>query len=262
MAWSRALILSKFIALAAHFSISLVLVGGALALMWFVWFPAPLFVTDGGGIGLKLLVLVDVVLGPLLTFIVFNPAKSRQAIAFDLACIAVLQFAAFGYGLFNIHSVRVQAVAFYEGKFHAVTADSFQQQEIDPASWQLLGPHAPYLVQVREPANDSEMTGVAAFGMTTDLLPQHLQFLYAPYTATAASRWSHGWTLDELRSQHPQVAEAAQTWLARQARAKTQVRFFRVSGFYASAVMVIDHQGYWLGGFAGDLPIKSAKKPD
>jgi len=260
MAWNRALIFSKCKALAAHLSISLLLVGGALAMMWFVWFPAPLFATDGGGIGLKLLVLVDVVLGPLLTFIVFNPAKNRRAMVFDLACIAAFQFAAFGYGLFNIHSVRVQAVAFYEGEFHAVTADSFQQQEIDPQSWQALGPRAPYLVQVREPANDSEMTGVAAFGMTTGLLPQQLQFLYVPYAATAASQWPQGWTLDELRSQQPLVAELAQAWLTKHSRAETEVRFFRVSGFYASAVMVIDDQGRWLGGFAGELPIKATKK--
>ena len=52
MTWNRSLLLAKIRALGAHISISLVLVGIALALMLLRWFPAPLFTTDGGGTGL------------------------------------------------------------------------------------------------------------------------------------------------------------------------------------------------------------------
>jgi hypothetical protein len=166
MTWNPALFRAKLKALAAHLSISVVLVSIALWLMLRCWFPAPLFATDGGGIGLKLLLLVDLVLGPLLTFVVFHPSKARRLMVLDLSVIAVLQLAAYTAGLWSIHGVRVQAVAWHEGVFHSVTAPTYADQTIEPGSWEALGPGAPYLVNVREPANGEEAGGITAFGLT------------------------------------------------------------------------------------------------
>ena len=160
MTWNRPLLLAKAKALAAHISISIVLVAIALALMLLRWFPEPLFTTDGGGTGLKLLLVVDLVLGPLLTFVVFNPQKARRLMVLDLTVIALLQLGAYGAGLWSIHSVRVQAVAYHEGQFQAVTADTFADQTIEPGSWQVLGNRPPYLVNVRDPKDGDEAAGI------------------------------------------------------------------------------------------------------
>lgn len=250
---SRHLLILKLKALAAHLSISAVLVGAALALMLLHWFPPPLFATDGGGIGLKLLVLVDLVLGPLLTFVVFNPAKGQRKMVFDLSVIALFQLGAYGYGLWNIHAVRVQAVAFHEGQFYAVTAARFVDQQIEVDGWQPLGDEAPYLVDVREPKDGDEASGVGAFQLISGLEPYELHFLYQPYGSQAASHWAAGTTLEALRAHKPALAEVAQHWLARKGLAAGAVRFYKVTGFYDSAVVAIDQQGRWLGGFEGDL---------
>lgn len=260
MRWSRPLLLAKSRALGVHLLLSLLLVAIALALMWFVWFPAPLFFTDGGGIGLKLLLLVDLVLGPLLTFVVFQPSKPRRTIAFDLGVIAALQLAAYGAGLWSIHSVRVQAVAFHEGVFHAVNVQAFEDQDITPASWAALGRSAPYLVDVREPAAGDEQAGVMMFGFTAGLEPYQLQFLYRPL----ASVWpgavaAAGLDLAALRSRDAALAAKAERWLGRHAGLdRERVRFYRVEGFYDSAVLVLDDAGRWRGGFAGELKASSA----
>lgn len=259
MTWNRKLLIAKLKALAAHLSISIVLVGIALALMLLRWFPPPLFTTDGGGVGLKLLLLVDLVLGPLLTFVVFNPLKARRLMVLDLSVIAVLQLAAYGAGLWSIHGVRVQAVAFHQGEFQAVTADTYAEQAIEPGSWAALGGSAPYLVNVREPKDGDEAAGVTAFGFTQGLEPYHLQFLYEPFTAVAAQQREQGFSLAELRAQHPALAQRAERWLARHEEVAAEAaRFFRVQGFYASAVLVLDAEGRWRGGFAGDLPRREA----
>ncbi len=251
MSWNRSLLHAKLKALSVHIGISIVLVGIALALMWFRWFPAPLFHTDGGGVGLKLLLLVDLVLGPLLTFVVFNPGKARRLMLLDLGVIAALQLAAYGGGLWSIHSVRVQAVAFHEGQFQAVTAPLFDEQTIEPGSWQALGPQAPYLVNVREPKDGDEASGVFAFGMTAGLEPHQLQFLYEPLKPEQAA----GWSLAALKASQPAIAVAAERWLRRHpAVAADTARFHRVSGFYGNAVLVLDGAGRWVGGFAGELP--------
>ena len=251
MTWNPDLLRAKLKALAAHLSISVLLVGIALWLMLRHWFPAPLFATDGGGVGLKLLLLVDLVLGPLLTFVVFNPTKARRLMVLDLSVIAALQLAAYGAGLWSIHSVRVQAVAFHEGVFHSVTAPTYADQTIAPQAWQALGPGAPYLVTVREPANGEEASGVMAFALTQGLEPYALQFLYQPLTAAPPG----GWTLAQLQAQQPAVAAKAREWLqSRTGLAADAARFYRVEGFFDSAVLVLDDQGQWRGGFTADLP--------
>lgn len=262
MTWNRILLIAKLKALGAHLSISLVLVGVALALMLLRWFPEPLFTTDGGSTALQLLLLVDLVLGPLLTFVVFNPNKARRLMVLDLSVIAVLQLAAYGAGLWSIHGVRVQAVALHEGQFQAVTADSYRDQTIDPGGWQALGASAPYLVNVREPKNGDEAAGVTAFGFTQGLEPYHLQFLYERFDLASAQHLQQGWSLKALQARQPVIAEAAQRWLARHPDiAAESARFFRVQGYYDRAVIVLDGEGRWRGGFAGDLPRYTAAEP-
>lgn len=255
MTWNPSLLLAKLKALGAHLSISVMLVAVAVSLILLRWFPTPLFTTDGGGVGLKLLLLVDLVLGPLLTFVVFNPLKARRLMLLDLSVIAVLQLAAYGAGLWSIYTVRVQAVALHEGVFHAVTATEYKDQSIEPGSWEALGPHAPYLVNVRVPNDGDEATGVTAFGFTAGLEPYQLQFLYQPLDAVLPEIRQQGWTLAELQAGHVAIASQAMSWLARHADLQPKaIRFYRVEGFYGSAVLVLDATGTSVGGFDGDLP--------
>lgn len=254
MTWNRALLVSKLKALATHLSISLVLVAIALWLMLGRWFPAPLFHTDGGGIGLKLVVLVDLVLGPLLTFVVFDPAKTRKALAIDFTTIALLQLGAYFYGLHNVYSVRVQAVAYHEGVFYTVTPEPLAQQEIAADGWDAFGPHAPYLVDTRQPATDDEAGGIGAYGLLSGLEPYQLHFLYQAYARAAAAHWARGWSQSALEPSHPQIAAQARDWLAAHDQSADSVRFYRVEGYFEPAVLAIDREGRWLGGFEADLP--------
>ena len=67
-----------------HLGISLVILFVLLYLLVFVWYPPPLFAADGGMQGLKIILGVDLVLGPLLTLMVYNPAKGWKRLKFDL----------------------------------------------------------------------------------------------------------------------------------------------------------------------------------
>ena len=51
-----------------------------------VWYPQPYFAAMGGATLILLLIGVDVVIGPLITLIVFDPKK--KSLRFDLAVIA------------------------------------------------------------------------------------------------------------------------------------------------------------------------------
>ena len=64
----------------------------------------------------KLLVLVDVIVGPLLTFIVFK--KGKKSLKFDLGFIALLQIAALIYGSYTVYNGRPSTVVYNNGQFH------------------------------------------------------------------------------------------------------------------------------------------------
>ena len=258
MSINRVLIVQKLKALATHLSISAVLVAVAVFLMLTRWFPQPLFETDGGGVGLKLIVLVDLVLGPLLTFVVFNPRKSRRDLVMDLGLIAAVQLAAFGWGIHNIHQVRVQTLAYYQGQFWSVTADTYAGQVITPGGWSRYGARAPYVVAVGEPKDGDQASGVAAYQMMKGLKPQELEFLYQPFVGHQNPNRAGGWTYTALSAQHADIAAAARAWASRHSLQAEGLRYYRLQGFFGAAVAVFDPQGQWLGGFSGQLPVAPA----
>lgn len=107
-------------AFAIHLVLSLVVFSSLVLMMLVYWFPGDLFLMDGGWEGLKLVAMVDLVLGPALTLILFKPGK--PGLKMDLSLIAGLQIAALGYGFYATYNQRVVAVVFAETEFSTVSA--------------------------------------------------------------------------------------------------------------------------------------------
>jgi hypothetical protein len=70
--------MTRFKAASTHLSISIVLASIVIGLIIFGWYPLPLFWDIGGPMLIALIVGIDVVLGPAMTLILFNPKKSRR----------------------------------------------------------------------------------------------------------------------------------------------------------------------------------------
>ena len=109
----------KALAALIHFSLSLTATGGLAATMWFALYPPPYFWIDGGISVLKILVVVDLILGPALTFVVYNRAKREWKR--DLAIIAVVQVIAFAYGAYTMARYRPVFAVYIDRSFFAVT---------------------------------------------------------------------------------------------------------------------------------------------
>ena len=105
-----------------HFGMSLVV---AIAIAWMVfrvWYPAPFQELTGGKSLFLILIAVDVVCGPVLTLVLFNPAKSRFKWRVDLALILLIQLGALAYGLDQMARARPVFVAFEGDRFRVVQA--------------------------------------------------------------------------------------------------------------------------------------------
>src|SRR4029078_5316482 len=88
--------LSRWKAFGLHLAISAVIAAAVIALVVALWYPSAYFAAMGGATLLRLLIVFGVVLGPLITLIIFDTKKPR--LKYDLATIAVLQVAALAYG--------------------------------------------------------------------------------------------------------------------------------------------------------------------
>jgi len=80
--------LNRWKAAAIHLGLSVLIAATVVTVMLLVWYTPPYFDTMGGTGLLKILVGVDVTLGPLLTLIIFDPRK--KGLRFDLSVIAAL----------------------------------------------------------------------------------------------------------------------------------------------------------------------------
>lgn len=106
---------NRYQAFAVHMAISLVIFFILLVCITQYWYPGILFDTGNGWKAIGIIIGIDLILGPLLTLIVFNHNKS--SLKFDLWVIALVQTAALAYGTWTIHQTRPAALVFMSNKF-------------------------------------------------------------------------------------------------------------------------------------------------
>lgn len=111
---------TKFNAFLVHFALSVIIVSFVISLMIYFWYPLEyLGLTRFKEVAL-LIISVDLVMGPVLTFVVFNPSK--KSLHFDLAVIAILQFSALGYGVYTLFKGHPVYITFNQDRFTLVQA--------------------------------------------------------------------------------------------------------------------------------------------
>jgi hypothetical protein len=86
--------------------------------------------------GFKLFLLVagcDLALGPLLSLIVYDSRKTRLALTVDYTIIAIVQTAAFVYGVYSVSQARPAYVAFVKDRLEVIAAGEIAQKDLAEA---------------------------------------------------------------------------------------------------------------------------------
>lgn len=136
-------------AFAIHFGISIFIALVSLYIVFMVWHPAPLAKVVGVTHIFMMMLGIDVVLGPLLTFIVAK--KGKKSLRFDLGVIVILQLLAFIYGMYNIANTRPVYIAFDTSRFEVVQANTIPEVSLKEAvsPYDVLGWGQPKFVAVK-----------------------------------------------------------------------------------------------------------------
>lgn len=124
--------LNRYQAFGLHFLASATVITCLFVFVKFIWFPHQLFEVANGLELLKILVLVDLILGPLIMLVIFNPKK--KSLKFDVTIVLICQLLFLGYGVWSLYTVRPVYLAFVEKQFILVKANEIEDGDIAKVS--------------------------------------------------------------------------------------------------------------------------------
>ncbi|TCB60675.1 type IV pilin accessory protein [Acinetobacter terrae] len=105
-----------------HLSCSMFIALLMIGLVFFVWYPVPLATAEGVTHIFLMLLTIDVMLGPLLTFLVYKEGK--KTLKMDLSIIVFVQILAMSYGVYSIAQSRPVWIAQNGAIFQLVRANA------------------------------------------------------------------------------------------------------------------------------------------
>ena len=243
--------LNRWKAAAIHLGLSVLIAASVVTVMLLVWYPPPYFDTMGGTGLLKILVGVDVTLGPLLTLIIFNPRK--KSLRFDLSVIAALQLAALVYGVWVMFEARPVYAAFAVDRFDVVSANELEQEDLDAAApeYRELPLAGPRVVGIRLPdkeKNPDEWNKLVFSGAAGKDVPQFPKY-YVPYADVAADVLKKARPLSALVSAKPGSKAEVDAFVSRAARSQNDLVYVPLNGRGGSATAVVDAHDARIIGF-------------
>lgn len=110
-----------------HGVLSVIMWLAAFYLVYILWYPAPLHLAAGVGAMILILLSADLILGPVLTMIVYK--KNRRLLILDLTIILLLQVSAYFYGLYTVAQGRPVWLAFVVDDIELVAAVDIDQRQ-------------------------------------------------------------------------------------------------------------------------------------
>lgn len=114
----KQIVKEKIKAFALHFALSFLFLSLIISFIYFIWYPGPILQAVQASKILVLMILVDVILGPLLTFIVYQ--KNKKTLKMDLTVIGLVQLIALAFGISSLALAKPVWIVFNGNKFELI----------------------------------------------------------------------------------------------------------------------------------------------
>ena len=248
MQFSKPLLITKLKATAVHLSMSIAVFIYLAYQIYFNWYPQPYFTVDGGWQGIRLVGAVDLVLGPFITFLIFDLNKSRRAILFDLVTIAVIQLAVLSYGIYLTYSQRPLAVVVMDQFVLSTTMEQYGGK-LEPADdLRRYSDEKPPIIYSDFPLDREGIDEVQRIKIEDKVLELAQMQLYRSRSELAAVLQERQQAARDLLEQVG-LKPAFADWLQRNGKTADEVLILRFEGRYGYAWLVFDFTGRLLGYF-------------
>lgn len=230
--YDKALALAKIKAASLHLLLTM-LVGLACAiLVFYVWYPWPYYeILDG--MRLFLLVTVsDLILGPLITLVIYTPKKNRAILIRDYVVVIFVQVAALAYGMHIVAAARPVFLVFAVDGFDVVAANDLKNRDIVSAklpqyselSW--LGPRAVWAEVPVDPKEKTELMFSALNGKDIQFQPKYFKSIEEGHDFISKK----GEAIDRLLERHPHQEAVVRKTLMTIRKADDELIWFPVRG--------------------------------
>ena len=231
----------RFLASGAHFALSLVVAALSAALVFGLWYPYPYREISGGRELFFLIVAVDVVMGPLLTFAVFNRKKPIKKLKLDLFIIVVLQLAALGYGLWAVFVSRPAYLVYEYDRFRVVHVIEIDPARLDTAPLALralpvTGPGMLSLREFKDGKESGEFTFDAIAGVALSTRPE----LWQSYETARPKILEKAKPLSALKKRFAEQAADIDKAISSTSRPEAQLRYVSMVGRKSFWTVLID----------------------
>ena len=234
-----------------HLTASTTVILAFLSIMLLVWYPSPYFEIDGGWKLWGILAGVNMVLGPLLTLIVFKPGK--PGLKFDLSCIVLVQLAALIYGGTIIYQQRPAFVVFVVDRFTTVPAAEVDFDQLQYPELKRVVSIGPILAEGKLP-NDPKLRQDLLFAILLEG-QKDLEFrpeLYQPYQPDLQHLRSRSIDLSQIAALNTDVKHAINAFLASRGGQMENYLYLPLRGRNKDIVMVLSPES---GLPVGSIPI-------
>ena len=258
----KALLPHKARATAIHLGLSGLIFGVLLYLILFRWYPQPWFAIDGGWQGVRIMIFVDMVLGPTLTFLVFNPNKTRLALGVDFSFIALVQISALVWGIYAVYTQRPLAIVHWDDRFYSVDRAVLKKQNLDASVLAHLGDKLPVLAFVEDPDNPDEKIELAMKAITEGISDYEHPRLYRPIGEHLNAIFAKQITLPRLLEKMPQAQPKLQQLASENGLGgPEELKYLRFSGRYEEATLIFTPDGKVVGSLGVELEPVDTTKP-
>jgi len=192
---------AKCVAAAKHSLVTLFCAVVTYFLVFYVWYP-DVFARLMPGTKLFFLVLcVEVVLGPCISLVIFNPAKSRRELIVDYLIVGSIQLSALVYGVLSVVDSRPVYVVFVKDRLEIVSAAELDKSDLLDASSQQFS-EIPWsglrFICVREPRDAAEKERLLFDEIPSGKDVQHLPRFYRECNKNELSQ--HAFAISKLKS--------------------------------------------------------------
>jgi hypothetical protein len=231
--------LSRWQAAGVHFAICILIALAVVAIMFFLWYPSPYFQAMGGGGLLTLIVGIDVIVGPIITLIIFNTKK--KSLKFDLTCVAFVQVVALAYGVSTMFQARPVYTVFNNDRFDVVIAadmDVKEQTKVTNAAFKTVPLSGPQIVAIDAPKDKKEVERMLFSGVESRAFSQY----YVAYESKAKEAANASKPFSEWQKTHTATAEKLKTFLATKALDESKVGFLPLYTRNEDMTVVLDRE--------------------
>jgi len=200
--------------------------------------------------------LIDLVLGPILTFIVFNKNKSYKELRNDISLIVLLQLSALGWGIYTVQTQRPVAAVYWDGTFYTVTAADILNQDLSLDVLKAYGDDFPIYLFTPYPANQKEWQPVLERMKYKNLPPFQQTELYTSLEGNHDEIYEHRIDIEEIIAHNQEMHEELEGILLQTGTQLHDNYYIPMYSKYRNVILVFDSSSSLIGTISA--PLKSS----